>query len=181
MKLSGHAAVRCSNLCRRYSSFRCRKLCSERLKDRHISRKKPPDVGPNECGVPVALHADVVLFEVFLNDAVSALPTAASSLSAAFFSACATSSASTAASAANTTSFAALRASAPARSLAASFSILIAPSRLFVFRCRALSSVWLRSLQRPSGQSCSCSRVRCGFRLGFFCEQVPHNSPSVMG
>jgi hypothetical protein len=66
LKLSGHAAVRCSNLCRRYSSFRCRKLCSERLKDRHISRKKQPDVGPNERGVPVALHADVVLFEVFL-------------------------------------------------------------------------------------------------------------------
>lgn len=65
LKLFEYAAVHCSKLCRRRCSFRSRNFCSERLKDRHVSRKKPPDVGPNKCRVPVALHADVVYFENF--------------------------------------------------------------------------------------------------------------------
>ena len=81
MKLSEHAAVRCSQLCRRFRSFRCRKLWSERLMDRHTSSKKTPDVRPSECGLPVALHADVVLFGFLLIAAESAPPTGASSLS----------------------------------------------------------------------------------------------------
>jgi hypothetical protein len=35
------------------------------------------------------------------------------------------------------------------------------------------------SVQRPSGQSCSCSRARCGFRLGFICEEAPRTKGLV--
>ena len=65
LKLFEYAAVRCSKLCRRRCFFRCRFFRSERLKDRHVSRKEPPDVRPNKCRVPVALHADVLYFENF--------------------------------------------------------------------------------------------------------------------
>ena len=82
--------------------------------------------------------------------AVSAPPVAASSLSAAAFAACATSSASTAARTANTASFDALRASAPARSSAASVYILTALSCACFPAAERSASLWLRSAsERP--------------------------------